>query len=136
MYKRTIWQDHVEGIQEGTDLNAANLNNIEAGTMEANALAALNAAYRRYGNDVAKNSEVVVVEATLTGSDVSNSVAIPETAIRNNANYNIASEIKSVNGGTAGDIILLTKQANGFTVKYNGTANSVTVRFNISGGMI
>lgn len=136
MYKRTIWQDHVEGVQEGTDLNAANFNNIEAGVMEADALSALNAAYLRYGTDVAKNSEVVVVEATLTGSNASNSVDIPAAATRNNANYNLVSEIKSVNGGNAGDIIPLTKQANGFTVKYTGTASSVTVRFNISGGMI
>ena len=49
MYKRTIWQDHVEGVQDGTDLNAANLNNIEAGTMEAQALAAMNTAFQRYG---------------------------------------------------------------------------------------
>jgi len=41
-----------------------------------------------------------------------------------------------VTGGTAGDIIPITKQANGFTVKYNGTASSVVVLFNISGGMI
>ena len=49
MYKRTIWQDHVEGVQDGTDLNAANFNKLEAGTMEANALAAMNAAFHRYG---------------------------------------------------------------------------------------
>ena len=136
MYKRTFWQDHVEGVQEGTDMSATNFNNIEAGTMEANALAALDAAYRRYGNDVAKNSEVVVVETTLTGSGASNSVVIPDTATRNSTNYNIVPEIKNVNGGTAGDIIPLTKQANGFSVKYNGTASSVVVRFLVSGGMI
>lgn len=48
MYKRTIWQDHVEGVQDGTDMNAANFNNIEAGTMEASALAAMNSAHQRY----------------------------------------------------------------------------------------
>lgn len=136
MYKRTIWQDHVEGVQNGTDMNAANFNNIEAGTMEANALAALNAAYRRYANDIAKNNEVVVVEATLTGSNTSNSVVIPSGYTRNGVNYNIVPEIKSVTGGTAGDIIPGTKQANGFTVKYNGSASSVVVRFHVTGGMI
>jgi len=136
MYKPTIWQDHVEGIQDGTDMNAANFNNLEAGTLEANTLAALNAAYRRYGNDIAKNNEVFVVEATLTGSETDNSVALPESATRNTTTYNIIPEIKSVTGGTAGDIIPITKQANGFTVKYNGTASSVVVLFNISGGMI
>lgn len=136
MYKRTIWQDHVEGVQEGTDMSADNFNNIEAGTMEAAALASLNAAYRRYGNDVAKNSEIVVVEAELTGANTAKSVVIPPEFTRNTTNYNIVSEIKSVNGGTAGDIIPITKQANGFTVKYNGTASSIVVRFCITGGMI
>lgn len=136
MYNRTIWQDEVEGVQEGTDMNASNFNNLEAGTMEAYALAALNASYRRYGNDVAKNSEVIVVQATLTGSETPNTVDIPAAATRNSVNYNIVAEIKSVTGGTAGDIIPLTKQANGFTVKYNGSASSVVVRFNITGGMI
>ena len=135
MYKRQIWQDHVEGIQEGTDLNAANFNNLEAGTMEAAALAAMNAAHRRYCNDMALNAETVVVEATLTGSGTTNSVEIPADKMRNMTTYNIVAEVKSVTGGNAGDIIPVTKQANGFTVKYNGTASSIVVRFHVSGGM-
>lgn len=47
MYKPTIWQDHVEGVQEGTSMNAANFNNIEKGAMEANALAAMQAAFQK-----------------------------------------------------------------------------------------
>lgn len=135
MYKRQFWQDHVEGIQEGTDMNAANFNNIEAGVMEAEALAAMNAAQRRYCNDMALNAETIVVEATLTGSGTTNSVNLPEANTRNMTTYNIVAEIKSVTGGTAGDIIPVTKQANGFTVKYNGTASDITVRFHVSGGM-
>ena len=136
MYKRTIWQDHVEGIQEGTDMNASNFNNIEAGIMEANALASLNAEYRRYSNDVAKNCEVVIVEATLTGTNTPHSIAIPGHATRNSENYNVVPELSTINEGTAGDIIILSKQANGFTAIYNGSAKSIVVRFHISGGMI
>lgn len=135
MYKRQIWQDHVEGIQEGTDMNAANFNNLEAGTMEAVALAAMNAAHRRYCNDMALNAETIVVEATLTGSGTENSVDLPAAKTRNFTAYNVAAEVKSVTGGTAGDIIILTKQANGFKVKYNGDATSIVVRFHVSGGM-
>lgn len=51
MYNRTIWKDHVEGVQEGTDLSAANMNNIEARVMENSALTALNAEYSRYERD-------------------------------------------------------------------------------------
>ena len=136
MYKRTFWQDHVEGVQEGTDMSAENFNNLEAGTMEAAALAGLNAAYRRYGNDIAKNNEIVVVEVTLSGANVEQNVDIPANLTRNGTEYIIVPELKSVTGGSAGDIIPVTKQANGFTVKYNGTASSIVVRFNISGGMI
>ena len=135
MYQPTIWQDHVDGIQEGTDMNAANFNNIESGTMEAASLAAMNAAYRRYSNDMALNAEIIVVEATLTGSGATNSVAIPAAHTRNMTIYNIVSEVKSTTGGNAGDIIPIAKQANGFTVKYNGTATSISVRFLVSGGM-
>ena len=135
MYKRTIWQDHVEGIQEGTDMNAANFNNLEAGTMEAAALAAMNAANRRYCNDMALNAETIAVEATLTGSGVENSVDLPAAKTRNMTAYNVVAEVKSVTGGTAGDVLILTKQANGFKVKYNGNASSIVVRFHVSGGM-
>ena len=135
MYKRTFWQDHVEGVQEGTDMNASNFNNIEAGILEANALAALNAAYRRYGTDVAKNTEVIVVTVGLVAGET-NSVAIPAHATRIKTNYNVVTEIQTALSGTVGDIIILTKQANGFTVKYTGTAVSATIRFYISGGMI
>ena len=41
MYKPTTWIDHIAGVQEGTDMNAEHFNNMEAGIMEANALAAL-----------------------------------------------------------------------------------------------
>ena len=51
MYKRTIWQDHVDGSQEGTDMSAANFNNIEARVMENSALTALNAEYSRHERD-------------------------------------------------------------------------------------
>lgn len=134
MYKRTIWQDHVEGIQEGTDMNAANFNNLEAGTMEATALAALEAAYRRYASDDAENAKTVIIKQTLTGSSLQ-SVDIPTTATRNTTNYGVGVEIENFNGGTCGDIIINTKQANGFKAKYNGSASSVSVIFKVSGGM-
>ena len=135
MYKRTIWQDHVEGIQEGTDMNAANFNNLEAGVMEAAALAALNAASSRYSDDMAKNAETIIIEATLTGSNTNNSVSIPEKAKRNMTTYSVVAEIKSVTGGTAGDIVVGTKQTTGFSVKYSGSATSIVVLFHVSGGM-
>lgn len=136
MYKRTIWQDHVEGIQEGTDMNAANFNNLEIGTMENAALAAMNSEHQRYCTDMAINAETIVIEETLTGGAVVHSVVIPDRHTRNKTDYNVSVEVKAVTNGPACDFIITTKQANGFKVAYSGTATSVTVRFYVSGGMI
>ena len=136
MYKPTIWQDKVEGVQEGTDMNAANFNNIEIGVMESDALAAMNAAYRRYEADAANDAEVVAISDTLTTSGSAKALDIPTGKTRNRTTYNVAAEINAVSGGTVGDLIIDTKQANGFKAKYTGTATSVTVRFKVSGGMI
>lgn len=144
MYKRTIWQDHVEGVQAGTDLNAANLNNIEAGLMETSALAAMNAATQRYCYDMAKNAEVTTIYAELV-SGVSTYVNIPTSAFRNNDNYQVAVEFKdmrAVNNAFA-SIQIGLKQKNGFWATLSaydepddGVNRSAEVYFHITGGMI
>lgn len=138
MYKRTIWKDHVEGIQEGTDMNAANFNNIEAGTMEANALAAYNAEHQRHVNDIVKNNEVVTVEQEFEEYEPSDTfeIVIPANATRNNINYIVVPEISGIGGPDPVTISVHAKQANGFTVSLRGSASTVVVRFHISGGMI
>ena len=141
MYKRTFWKDHVEGIQEGTDMNATNFNNIEAGTMEAHALAALNAAQLRYSADVAKNSEVIVVYEHLVTPWKEHFIEIPAAATRNNSNYNVTVDIETIEGGQEGNgaaatVCVYDKQANGFKAHFSGTGSALVVRFLISGGMI
>lgn len=141
MYKRTIWKDHVEGIQEGTDMNAANFNNLEDGTMEANALAAYNAEYQRHCNDIAKNNEVIEFMSDLhdaeTGYvDSMQYVAIPEKFTRNNSLYVVTPIAAGVNGVTLPLILIKSKQANGFEVEIRGDLTFVSVYFQISGGMI
>lgn len=135
MYKRTIWQDHVEGVQEGTDLNAENLNNIEAGTMEANALAALNASYRRYANDVAKETEVYRTKLCSMGGSGEIIVGISD---RNNTNYRVSYELASYNtNNVATDIIIYDKSVGQFKARLTNTAaTGVAVTFYVSGGMI
>ena len=70
MYYRTIWQDHIEGVQDGTDMNAANFNNIEAGVMEAAALAAYNSEMTGHRGAVSYGTEDLVagVSPLKTGS--------------------------------------------------------------------
>ena len=137
MYKRTIWQDHVEGVQEGTDLNAANLNNIEVGTMEANALAALHASYRRYENDVVKDL-VVTTYPEDGGYYIVNGEEGRIPVLRNNANYRIEPEVigRKSESTSAPNFIITKKTAASFTVKQTNTeVGDVEVVFHVSGGM-
>lgn len=134
MYKPTIWVDDVPGVQTGTDLNAANFNNMETGVFESYALAALNSTYQRYANDAAAQTAIMSFTATLTPG--TQTIALPESATRNTTDYSVGATVKSAEGGAAGNIIVNTQQANGFKAKYEGDATSVTVVFGISGGMI
>ena len=63
-------------------------------------------------------------------------VDIPTTKTRNRTSYNVTAEVSSATGGTVGDIIINTKQANGFKVNYTGTATSVALRLKVQGGMM
>ena len=146
MYKPTIWHDHIEGLQDGTDMSAANFNNLEIGAMEANALAALNAAERRYCSDIAKNNEIVLVfEDSFSMLDYQGSeryIALPENAIRNTTNYNVFWQVYNQHDISGADCVkvysisVTQQQANGFTFKYTSEAPGFSVRFYISGGMI
>ena len=130
MYKPTIWQDHVEGVQEGTDVNAKNLNNIEVGVMEAAALAALNSENSRYAVDTAKDATTLMMfQLMLTKKARAKEVILPEKAIKKGpvafipvlVAPPIADDGESL--GTAGDIFLYTNNENTkFTVEYTGTA--------------
>ena len=136
MYKRTIWQDHVEGIQDGTDMSAANFNNLEAGVMEAAALAALNAANSRYYADMAKNAEVITIEKTLI-YNTKEKIFIPTNAIRNTANYCVNYEIISIEDKTvASPAIIITDKEKTHFYAENCSSSKVKVIFHVSGGMI
>ncbi len=141
MYNKTNWQDHVvdqngQVIQEGTPLSAKNLNNIEQGVFISNALNAVMAQFNRLLLDRINENEVVTITDTITGADTDKSVVIPSNKLRNRTTYNVTPVIVSTTGGTAGDIIVSAKQANGFKVKYTGTATSITVALYVQGGML
>lgn len=135
MYKAINWVDHVEGIQEGTDQSAANFNNMDAGIFESIGLNGLLAMRARLQRDAQAEAEVVAIDQTLTGTGQV-TVAMPATKLRNRTAYNVTAEVSSATGGTVGDIIINTKQANGFKVNYTGTATSVVLRLKVQGGMM
>lgn len=142
MYKPTIWQDHVEGVQEGTDVNAKNLNNIEIGVMEAAALAALNAENSRHAAATANNNNerltslirqiqeaerFYVKKVYLTSSEKSQEVPVPELVDAWGYHYYVTLVICEIDGGSAGDIIVSNRTTKSFFIEYTGTANAVTI---------
>lgn len=138
-YVPTKWNDQVKDgqgaiIQAGTPMNASNFNNQEHGIMANNALNAVLAHVQRQANIAATETEIESGTATVTPANTDNSITI--TKVRNRTTYNVAVEVNSVTGGTVGDIIVSGKQANGFKVKYTGTATSISIRYRIQGGMI
>lgn len=137
MYNRTIWKDHVEGVQEGTDLNAENFNNIEAGIMESNALAALNAHYHRYAIDVAKNhSQYQTFVDIINGESVL--VNFPENYKRNHGDYIVVRDITNVYPADANPGVISIKNnfAESFLVTTIGTtAEKVSIKLTVIGGM-
>lgn len=135
MYKAINWVDHVEGVQVGTDQSAANFNNMDAGIFESIGLNGLLAMRARLQRDAQAEAEVVAIDITLTGTTLQ-SVAIPATKLRNRTAYNVTAEVSSAAGGTVGDLIVNTKQANGFKAQYTGTATSVVLRLKVQGGMM
>lgn len=138
-YIPTKWIDQVTDgggtvIQVGTPMNAANFNNQENGILANNALGAVISQAQRAAETNGLEWEVESAAATLTGSGVNLSVSL--TKLRNRTTYNVGFEISSVTGGTAGDIIVSGKQANGYQIKYSGTATSITGRWRVQGGMV
>jgi len=94
------------------------------------------AQFNRLLLDRINENEVVTITDTITGANTDKSVVIPSNKLRNRTTYNVTPVIVSTTGGTAGDIIVSAKQANGFKVKYTGTATSITVALYVQGGML
>ena len=134
MYKRTIWQDRVDGVQNGTPLSAENLNNLEACAMEAGALAALVSTFCRGGSSSSKVSDTVVVEGHIEWDNATH-IDIPAHAIRNNTDYFVATEVTDIHGESSVTIVISNKTVSGFDARYVGGGEPVDVRFIIMGGM-
>lgn len=140
-YIPTQWKDQVKDgstiIQPGTPMNAQNFNNMEHGILANDALAAVLAQVQRQAMLSGAEFEVESGSATISPANTDNTISIVK--LRNRTTYNVTVEVNSVSGGNyipVGDIIISGKQANGFKVKYTGTATSVTIRYHVQGGMV
>lgn len=142
-----------EVIQQGTPMSAANFNNMETGIHAANvaAIMAMNAA--RLAMEVA-DSNVVIKDVELTNTlaypfnDSQTTIALEAAEERHNTNYVVFAIIGDCvaeggavddqvinNAGIAGNIVISSKMVNGFKVEYTGSADNVSLRLYIAGGM-
>lgn len=141
-------------IQQGTNMSAANFNNMEMGitdhdlAMEILTLLVRNLADRATdseGNieDVAADLLAEVTPETKTVS-LKNSANYPFngsvtnvtlTKSRSTLNYTVEAEATAADG-SVGEIVITDKQKNGFKVAFTGSATAVTVQLKIRGGIL
>lgn len=127
-----------EIVQEGTPLNAANMNLLDLAALQAIMMASHNASVLRQVSDKVDAQEGEQIEVTLTNSlayPFNNSQATVQLGTnRNKKTYTVLVEVLSSVGGGVGDIKITDKLLNGFKVEYSGAATSVTLNCIIQGG--
>lgn len=136
-------------LQEGTPQSATNFNHIESGIHDAGLAGSIFLqAWKFLKEDVdrhlADHDEEFSAETgtvTLTNSNTANmlfnnsgqTVALQQ--VRNTMNYDLDIEVTSFSGGQVADVIVYDKQLNGFKLRFEGSASSVTVKYKVRGGM-
>lgn len=133
------WLDDVPGIQDGTPINANNLNRVENGVLANGALAAtLTQEVMQHRRALAdQEGEVKTVNLTNTQAyPFNNSLTTVSLAkSRDTLNYRIFVEPQSITGGFIGSVVIKDKALNGFKIGYDGSATAVTLKIWIIGGM-
>lgn len=126
-------------VQQGTNMNAANFNNLEHGVFAANVSAAEALRLIRGLQDKADALEGLVLEATLTNSskypfnNSKKTIALGNENERYNTDYTVIVEAEPQDG-FLGDVKISDKMLNGFKIEYTGSASSVAVKCYVQGG--
>lgn len=126
-------------VQQGTNMNAANFNNLEQGVFAANVSAAEALRLIRGLQDKADALEGLVLEATLTNSskypfnNSKKTIALGNENERYNTDYTVIVEAEPQDG-FLGDVKISNKMLNGFKIEYTGSASSVAVKCYVQGG--
>lgn len=141
MYDRTKWIDEVkdqdtgEIIQEGTDQSAGNFNNMENGISDASAAAAmLLIAAGLLQQQAAVEKHVVTLTNTMSQPFNNSQQTISLDGTKDSTDYFVDVEIAD-HDGNVGDVKIYDKQVNGFKVKFEGGATSVTLILRVQGGI-
>ena len=130
-------------IQQGTNMSAANFNNIEMGITDQDLAAHITLLLvhdLRCRADVSE-ADIKVEEKTMTLTNTAkypfnNSIAsVSMEQARKTKNYTVEAEVTAANGNV-GEIVVSDKTLNGFKIAFTGSAKSVTVAIKIKGGII
>lgn len=137
------WQDEVidqngDIMQEGTLHDEVNMNRMEGGILESHLLATMLLQQGIQQKQILAYLEGEIGQVTLNNTETfpfNNSIkTVAMAKQRDTLNYRITTEVMSTDG-TVGDIIITDKQLNGFKIAFTGSANTVTIKYYIQGGM-
>lgn len=140
-------------VQQGTNMNAANFNNIEHGVEDAHIAQAILAfgnlqenrvqneritsSESNFANEVTGETKTVTLRNTAAfpfNSTMDIPVTVDLSKTRKTKFYTVDYEITD-HTGEVGDIYITDKALNGFKVAFDGCGSSVTVTLRIKGGM-
>lgn len=141
-------------VQQGTNMSAANFNNMEMGITDHDLAVKILAMLLRDVESRSSVSEEDIEEinanllAELTPEEktvtLTNGAAYPFNSSaksvslstnRKTKNYTVEAEASDTDGN-AGEVVISNKALNGFTLAFTGSAKNVTVKLKIRGGII
>ena len=127
-----------EIVQEGTPVNAANLNALDDAALQAIMMAAENTVHLRQIKDAVDAQEGEQIEVVLKNGQQypfnNSKKPVQLTTNRNRKTYTVLTEVLASQGGGVGDIVISDKLLNGFKAEYTGAATEVTVNCIVQGG--
>lgn len=173
MYANLLWLDHAvtpdrtfnmkqngngtvtltpagEVVQQGTNMSAANFNNIEMGITDHDlAMHILTILVRSLDDretvseqDIADlNTHLKVEEKTVNLTNTakypfnSSTASVSMAKARKTKNYLVEAEVTAADGNV-GEILISDKTLNGFKIAFTGSAKNVTVNIKIRGGIL
>ncbi len=141
MYKQTNWIDEVkdehsgEIIQEGTLQSAGHFNNMEQGITDVSVAATLlliASGLSKQQTSVERHELTFNNSASYPFNNSQKTISL--TTTRNSTDYTVEVDVLS-HSGNVGDWVVYDKQLNGFKIKFDGSAKSVTAVVKVQGGM-
>lgn len=128
-----------EIIQQGTPMNATNLNGMDYGILEDLFIASDLVREARMMKDSIRGITGDKIQITLTNSQAyphnNSKKTVQISPSRNTKDYTVECYVVSASGGAVGDFEISDKLLNGFKIAYTGSASSVIVDCYVRGGI-